>query len=134
MGLSEGEIAALRSRTYSGIKKQNESLQEKLGLDEGVAAYVLRVAEELCGTPTRSISQNSTLKGTLKSTWSDTLKGTQKKIVEIIINNPNVTIPQVAEQLDLNPRGIAKHFKALQEKGVIRRVGPDKGGHWEVIG
>ncbi len=130
MGLSEGEIAALRSRTYSGIKKQNESLQEKLGLDEGVAGYVLRVAEELCGTPTRSISQNSTLKGT----WSDTLKGTQKKIVEIIINNPNVTIPQVAEQLDLNPRGIAKHFKALQEKGVIRRVGPDKGGHWEVIG
>ena len=134
MGLSEGEIAALRSRTYSGIKKQNESLQEKLGLDEGVAAYVLRAAEDLCCTPTRSISQNSTLKGTLKSTWSDTLKGTQKKIVEIIINNPNVTIPQVAEQLDLNPRGIAKHFKALQEKGVIRRVGPDKGGHWEVIG
>ncbi|MBQ8957350.1 MAG: hypothetical protein IJ057_02420, partial [Bacteroidales bacterium] len=28
MGLGEGEIAALRSRTYSGIKKQNESLQE----------------------------------------------------------------------------------------------------------
>ncbi len=134
MGLSEGEIAALRSRTYSGIKKQNESLHEKLGLDEGVAAYVLRVAEDLCGTPTRSISQNSTLKGTLKSTWSETLKGTQKKIVEIIINNPNVTIPQVAEQLDLNPRGIAKHFKALQEKGVIRRIGPDKGGHWEVMG
>ena len=134
MGLSEGEIAALRSRTYSGIKKQNESLQEKLGLDEGVAAYVLRVAEELCGTPTRNNLQNSTLKSTLKSTWSDTLKGTQKKIVEIIINNPNVTIPQVAEQLDLNPRGIAKHFKALQEKGVIRRVGPDKGGHWEVVG
>ena len=71
---------------------------------------------------------------TLKSTWSNTLKGTQKKIVEIIINNPNVTIPQVAEQLDLNPRGIAKHFKALQEKGVIRRSGPDKGGHWEVMG
>ena len=134
MGLSEGEIAALRSRTYSGIKKQNESLQEKLGLDEGVAAYVLRAAEDLCCTPTRSISQNSTLKSTLKSTWSDTLKGTQKKIVEIIINNPNVTIPQVAEQLDLNPRGIARHFKALQEKGVIRRVGPDKGGHWEVMG
>ena len=134
MGLSEGEIAALRSRTYSGIKKQNESLQEKLGLDEGVAGYVLRVAEELCGTPTRNILQNSSLKGTLKSTWSNTLKGTQKKIVEIIINNPNVTIPQVAEQLDLNPRGIAKHFKALQEKGVIRRIGPDKGGHWEVMG
>ena len=133
MGLSEGEIAALRSRTYSGIKKQSESLQEKLGVDEGITGYVLRVAEELCGTPTKSVSPKSTLKGTLKSTWNNSLKGTQKKIVEIIINNPNITILQVAEQLELNPRGVAKHFKALQEKGVIRRVGPDKGGHWEVI-
>jgi ATP-dependent DNA helicase RecG len=63
----------------------------------------------------------------------DTLKGTQKTIVEIVISNPNVTIPEVARQLNLNPRGIAKHFKVLQDKGVIRRVGPDKGGHWEVI-
>lgn len=24
-------------------------------------------------------------------------------------------------------------MKKLQEQGIIRRVGPDKGGHWEVI-
>jgi hypothetical protein len=24
-------------------------------------------------------------------------------------------------------------MKKLQEHGVIRRVGPDKGGHWEII-
>ena len=152
LGLNEGEIGALKDRTYSAIKKQNENLQEKLGMEESLSAYVLKVAEGLCGpknvdqkeeenTPlpqimngfegqTKEISQDSTLKSTLK----DTLKGTQKTIVEIIINNPNVTIPEVARQLNLNPRGIAKHFKVLQDKGVIRRVGPDKGGHWEVIG
>ncbi len=69
----------------------------------------------------------------LKSTLKSTLKGTQKIIVDIISDNPNVTIPEIAERLKLNPRGIAKHFKILQEKGLIRRVGPDKGGHWEVI-
>ena len=152
LGLNEGEIGALKDRTYSAIKKQNENLQEKIGVEESLSAYVLKVAEGLCGLKnvdqkeegnmplpqimhgfegqTEEISQESTLKSTLK----DTLKGTQKTIVEIIISNPNVTIPEVARQLDLNPRGIAKHFKVLQDKGVIHRVGPDKGGHWEVIG
>ena len=152
LGLNEGEIGALKDRTYSAIKKQNENLQEKIGVEESLSEYVLKVAEGLCGSKnvnqkeeenmpfsqimdgfegqTEGISKESTLKSTLK----DTLKGTQKTIVEIIIGNPNVTIPEVARQLNLNPRGIAKHFKVLQDKGVIRRVGPDKGGHWEVIG
>ena len=151
LGLNEGEIGALKDRTYSAIKKQNENLQEKIGVEESLSEYVLKVAEGLCGPKnvnqkeeenmpltqimdgfegqTEGISQKSTLKSTLK----DTLKGTQKTIVEIIIGNPNVTIPEIARQLNLNPRGIAKHFKVLQDKGVIRRVGPDKGGHWEVI-
>ena len=151
LGLNEGEIGALKDRTYSAIKKQNENLQEKIGVEESLSEYVLKVAEGLCGPKnvnqkeegnmplpqimngfegqTEEISKESTLKSTLK----DTLKGTQKTIVEIIISNPNVTIPEVAKQLGLNPRGIAKHFKVLQDKGVIRRVGPDKGGHWEVI-
>ena len=125
MGLTEREIAALRSRTYSGIKKQKDSLREKLGVDEGLTEYVFGMAKGLCDNPMDDILQRSTLKSTLK--------GTQKRIMEIVVSNPYVTIPQVASQLNLNPRGIAKHFKALQEKGVIRRVGPDKGGHWEVI-
>lgn len=68
-----------------------------------------------------------------KSTLKSTQKSTQKAIVEIIEINPQVTISQVAEQLKLNMRGIAKHFKNLQAQGIIRRVGPDKGGHWEVV-
>ena len=75
----------------------------------------------------------STLKSTLKSTWKSTLKGTRKSIVDIISQDPNVTIPQVAEQLGKHVRGIAKHFANLQAEGYIRRVGADKGGHWEVL-
>ena len=73
--------------------------------------------------------KKSTLKGTLKST----LKGTRKSIVDIISQDPNVTIPQVAEKLGKHVRGIAKHFGNLQAEGYIRRVGADKGGHWEVL-
>lgn len=34
---------------------------------------------------------------------------------------------------DGNRSVVARHIKTLQEKGIIRRVGPDKGGHWEIL-
>lgn len=72
-------------------------------------------------------------KSTLKSTPKTTLKGTPKRIYELISQDPNITIDKVAEILVLNRRGIVKHFNNLQSQGIIRRVGPDKGGHWEII-
>lgn len=59
-------------------------------------------------------------------------KSTQK-ILELISENPKVTTQEMADSLGIIRRAVAKHIKKLQEQGVIRRVGPDKGGHWEVI-
>jgi ATP-dependent DNA helicase RecG len=28
---------------------------------------------------------------------------------------------------------IKYHLKKMQKKGIIKRIGPDKDGHWEVI-
>ena len=75
----------------------------------------------------------TTQKTTEKSTLKSTLKGTPKSIVELLSNNPLLTITQVAEILHMNRRGIVKHFNNLKSQGILRRVGPDKGGHWEVI-
>ena len=78
-------------------------------------------------------TSTSTLKSTLKNTTTNTLKGTRKSIVEIIMETPYITIQQVADKLGLGLRGVAKHFKNLQDEGFIKRVGPDKGGHWEIL-
>lgn len=81
----------------------------------------------------REENAKTSQKPTQKDDQKSTLKGTRKDIVDIISNNPNATIPQIAKQLGKNPRGIDKHLKTLREQGIIRRVGPDKGGHWEVV-
>ncbi len=39
----------------------------------------------------------------------------------------------MAKLLGMNRSVVARHIKNLQEKGIIRRVGPDKGGHWEIL-
>jgi ATP-dependent DNA helicase RecG len=39
----------------------------------------------------------------------------------------------MAERLGLSPEGVRYHLRRLQAAGRLRRVGPDKGGHWEVL-
>lgn len=64
-------------------------------------------------------------------------KGSEKsrdKIVREMRRNPLVTINELAIMLSISDRAVSKHIKKLQEKGIIRRVGADRGGSWEVIG
>ncbi len=56
------------------------------------------------------------------------------KVIEIIIQNPSVTIPEIAASLDMSIPGIEKIIRSLKEQKRLRRIGPDKGGHWEVSG
>ena len=68
---------------------------------------------------------------------SDVPNGSQKssvKIIEMMKENPEITIPMMAEKLQLTTRAVEKNVARLQAKGVVKRIGPDKGGHWEVIG
>jgi ATP-dependent DNA helicase RecG len=68
---------------------------------------------------------------TLKSTLKSGLK-TEDKILEIIKRDDKISYDDMADILEMSRRGIAKQIKKLQEDGRLRRVGPDKGGHWEV--
>ncbi len=59
------------------------------------------------------------------SQTDDTEKSTRDKLIEIIAQNKDVTTEQMANLLNITRRAVAKHTKKLQEKGIIRRVGPD---------
>ena len=57
---------------------------------------------------------------------------TREVILWLITENPQITSTQMAERLGINRSAISKHLKRMQAEGVVRRIGPDKGGHWEV--
>lgn len=62
-------------------------------------------------------------------------KGGQKTkdaIIELIRENPRISSTAIANALGINRSAVSKHMKQMQELMLIRRVGPDKGGHWEV--
>ena len=61
------------------------------------------------------------------------LNKTQIAIVKAIINNNNVTYDDLKTILGVDRSTITRNIAVLKEKGVIRRVGGDKNGHWEVL-
>ncbi|MBF0595576.1 MAG: putative DNA binding domain-containing protein [Candidatus Omnitrophica bacterium] len=74
-------------------------------------------------------------KGRVKGAQKSAQKGAQKtaqKILEIIAQNKAITRAEIAQATGLSDSGVKKQLKQLQEKGFLRRIGPDKGGHWEV--
>lgn len=71
--------------------------------------------------------------GTHISARKGSLKSSQK-ILELITGNPSITAKQLAVELGISKRAIKKHLHSLKAKNLIRRIGLDKGGHWEIVG
>ena len=58
---------------------------------------------------------------------------TRDAILNMIIQNEKITSTQMAETLGINRSAVSKHLKKMQEDGIIKREGPDKGGKWIVL-
>lgn len=72
---------------------------------------------------------------TQKTTQKSKLKTTQKKvemIIEAIRSNPKSTIAELALLTGLSVDGVKWNLRKLKDEQRLRRIGPDKGGHWEV--
>ena len=44
-----------------------------------------------------------------------------------------LTQEELAEIIGITRKSIVSNMKKLQENGLIKRIGADKNGHWEVI-
>ena len=58
---------------------------------------------------------------------------TQYSIITLIKDNPHVTTKQMSDILGIYRSSVSKHLRFLKEAGILRREGPDKGGHWVVL-
>jgi len=53
--------------------------------------------------------------------------------LSILKVTPYITINELAEIVGISPKGVEWQTTKLKKEGRIKRIGPDKGGHWEVI-
>ena len=58
---------------------------------------------------------------------------TADKLLTLLKEHPHLTQAGMANALGINRSAIQKHLAKLKASGRLRRIGPDKGGHWEVV-
>ena len=58
---------------------------------------------------------------------------TEDKIVERIRQDVFITTEKLGENLGISKRAILKQIEKLKKQGRLRRIGPARGGHWEVV-
>ena len=96
----------------------------------GISAPILRerfMEQEFRNNSTKELVGKNIIEN------QDTTQKTSQKIVELIQNNNEISTQEMANIIGIDRRNIARQIKNLQAKGIIRRVGPDKGGHWETV-
>ena len=80
-----------------------------------------------------SDTQGGTQGGTMETTPQKSSQKSSQKVLELISVDDKITTQEMADKLEISRRAVAKTIAKLQSAGILRRVGPDKGGHWEII-
>ena len=57
----------------------------------------------------------------------------QMLIIELLDKNKNITANEIALQIGISHRKVQENMAKLKEIGIIKRIGPAKGGHWQVV-
>ena len=68
-----------------------------------------------------------------ETTRKKTREKTREKVLNLIKQDPQITIVQIAAKLDISPKGVEWQLSKLKTDGIIHRVGADNGGYWEIV-
>ena len=102
-----------------GISDSNADSTEFI---EFMLSIILKTIKEIIATELK-ITQKITQKITVN----------QQKIIDSIKNNPYITQEELAEIVGIARLNIIKNMKKLQEQNIIKRIGADKNGYWQIV-
>ena len=88
------------------------------------------------GLPLPEIKYDTFFTITLRRPPKEEMPGSVKssvKILEAIRANKNVSAKEISQTLSISLRAVEKQLSKLKESGKLRRIGPAKGGYWEIV-
>lgn len=65
--------------------------------------------------------------------YTENINETQRKIINLIKSNPNITQKIMMEKTNLSRPAITLNLKQLKDKKIIERVGSDRKGYWKIV-
>jgi ATP-dependent DNA helicase RecG len=64
--------------------------------------------------------------------WGEKLSKNERRIVELIAADRNITIPVMAERIGIGTTAVENNIKKLKEKKLLKRIGSARGGYWKI--
>ncbi len=57
----------------------------------------------------------------------------QQKIIDFIQREQSISAKELSGRVGISQRKVEENISKLKKKGILKRIGPDKGGHWEIV-
>ena len=128
-------------RMGSGIERMRELMREA-GLKEPVfemdnffrvtfyrdPRYSLKADRETGEQTTQKTTQKK-----LGDKLGERLGKNEIKILDIINQNKFITILKLSKSLKISTTAVENNIAKLKQRKILNRIGPAKGGHWEIV-
>jgi len=116
MGTGTGDM--IRRCREAGLR------EPKFEMADGFTLTIWRAKDATAGTgPSGKVSGKT----------SGELSGMRGEIVRLMQEKPDITIPELARHMKRTERTVELQINGLKADEIIGRIGPAKGGHWEVL-
>ncbi|EPL1117311.1 Fic family protein [Citrobacter freundii] len=128
------ELAWLPVETL--IHYQQDRYYQVLGVcdrQSSCTPFIEFILENIISALQEGLGQSSTLSEEMSEEMPSDLLHMEKRILQILSNQPGRTAKSIADECEISPRTVERYLKALQLKGKLQRVGSTKGGMWRVL-
>ena len=64
---------------------------------------------------------------------TDKVSEGESSVLALLREDPAYTYQALSEKLGVSRKTVSQRLKSLKEKGILRRIGSDREGHWEIL-
>lgn len=129
-------VGTAYSVMYDGKGKAKESLGKKTtekDLQKDLQNPIENPIENPTENPTEKETTEKDLQKDLQNpTEKKSLTPLEAKIVGTLKKNPTYSQKQIADEIGVGFTTVREYVGKLKKKGLLIRIGPDKGGYWQV--
>ena len=116
----------------SEVAEKTTKVRAKTGVSDDVKAgsgYVNPISGHVKSVSDDVNHDFEVLMGAYRSDFRENAR----KVLYAFAETPEADISSVAKGLGFSAKSVWRAIRAMKEVGLLVRVGPDKGGHWEVV-
>ena len=110
-----------------------EFIYEQTGLWVVFKYKIEKQIEDKTTRKNKEKTKEKTSSITREKTREKTRKKTREKILGLIESDPYITTEVMAQEIGITIKGVDWQINKLKAEGKLERIGPDKGGYWQVI-